>query len=147
MSMCQDWGATHDPGTLLVCLSALHHPWTHSFFHSFSKYVLVPYCLCLEPQWGAKWVRSMPSGTRRQEKKMRYLVIGDIMGKCRGLRCLQRESPIKTRFHTQCKVVLWAEKPASRYTQFSGGQWWPGQGTGSCGSGVPSSSWACLAIP
>lgn len=136
---------------LELCLSVslpLRQPWTRSFFHSFSKYVLVPYCLRLEPQWGAKWIRSMPPGTPRQENKMRYLVIGDIMGKCRGLRGLQREGPIKMRFHTQWEVVLWAEKPASRCTQLSGeGQWWPGQETGSRGSGVPSSSWACLAIP
>lgn len=85
---------------LELCLSAslpLHQSWTHSFFHSFSKYVLVPYCLCLEPQWGAKWIRSMPSGSPRQENKMQYLVISDIMGKFRGLRDLQREDLLKKR--------------------------------------------------
>lgn len=37
----------------------------------------------------------MPPGSPRQENKMQYLVIGDIMGKCRGLRDLQREGLLK----------------------------------------------------
>lgn len=83
----------------------------------------------------------------RHENRMRYLVIGDIMRKCRVLRGLQREGPIKMEFHPQQEVVLWAEKPASMgvlsyQEKDSGGQW-----TGSRGSSVPSSSWACLAIP
>lgn len=69
------------------------------------------------------------------------------MGKCRVLRSLQREGPIKTEYHPQWKVVLWAEKPASRGILSCQEKDNGGQGTGSHGSGVPSSSWAWLAIP